>query len=447
MTDKKHFFPLKLKMFCVLLLLTGLAVGVYYLGNNIGYSTVVSQYMTEDASAARVRLYTAKFQSYVAKNDLSSKDLNAIAAWTKETKYVHLLIFKGGEPRAEAGSWGANSLIGSRSEKYYEAVGDSISFTPVKFSDGTFRVSLDEYSYTKYYTLCDVSALILAFAVLIGGLIIYESRMTRRITTLSAAAQKIEKGDLDCVVPVSGRDELSRLAGGMNSMRMSVKERIRSETAARQANGDLIAAISHDIRTPLTTLIGYLELLQNGAYSSDEQLKLYVDVAYEKSMRLKELTDELFSYFLVFDQSDIPVKIEEFDAQILMEQLLGEQIIELKNSGQRVITKELDESCVVMADVMYLKRVVDNVFSNVKKHSDIEKPVMVMVQMESDGRVHICISDSIPPVPNKVESTRIGLKTCEKLMKVMNGEFKTLAEGNKFMSELIVPVKQQKIEG
>ena len=61
--------------------------------------------------------------------------------------------------------------------------------------------------------------------------------------------------------------------------------------------------------------------------------------------------------------------------------------------------------------------------------------------------MHICISDSIPPVPNKVESTRIGLKTCEKLMKVMNGEFKTLAEGNKFMSELIVPVKQQKIEG
>jgi signal transduction histidine kinase len=442
LTEKKRYIPLRIKIVCLILCSTLVAVGVYYVCSSIGYNEIDRTYMSSSASNSRVRVYLAKFQTYVRENNLSSKDLDSIAQWTKEAKYVHLLIFKDNQARAEASYNGASSLTGTKYETYYEAVRGDYSFTPITFSDGIFQVSLDDFSYTRYYTLCNIISLIMAFLVIFVSVISYINRLSGRIIKLSSAAQEIENGNLEYDIPSSGSDEVSRLASGMDSMRISVQERIKSESAARQANTDLIAAISHDIRTPLTTLIGYLELLQGGAYSSDEQRAQYVDIAHEKAMRLKELTDELFRYFLVFSQTEIPVKVEDFDGEILLEQLFGEHIIELRASGWTVIVNPIDAPCTVSTDAMCLKHVLDNVFSNVKKHGDNTKPVIVLARIEGDGKLHMSVTNSVPDVPNKVESTRVGLRTCEKMMQTSGGEFHTSCSGEKFVSELVVPVKK-----
>lgn len=442
MTEKKRYIPLRVKIVCLILCSTLVAVGVYYVCANIGYNEIDRTYMSSSASNSRVRVYLAKFQTYVRENNLSSKDLDSIAQWTKEAKYVHLLIFKDNQARAEASYNGASSLTGTKYETYYEAVRGDYSFTPITFSDGIFQVSLDDFSYTRYYTLCNIISLIVAFLVIFISVLSYINRLSGRIIRLSSAAQEIENGNLEYDIPSSGSDEVSRLASGMDSMRISVQERIKSESAARQANTDLIAAISHDIRTPLTTLIGYLELLQGGAYSSDEQRAQYVDIAHEKAMRLKELTDELFRYFLVFSQTEIPVKIEDLDGEILLEQLFGEHMIELRASGWTVIVNPIDAPCTVSTDAMCLKHVLDNVFSNVKKHGDKAKPVIVLARIEGDSRLHLSVTNSMPDVPNKVESTRVGLRTCEKMMQTCGGEFHTSCSGKKFVSELVVPVKK-----
>lgn len=440
MISKKNF-TLKFKIIPLLICSALLAVGVYYAASTIGYSQIASRYQTQEAQQARIRKAVTEFQIYVKANNLSSRDMEAISAWTVSQDYVSLVLFKDGRPKFQSGSAGASEFSNSQPTDYYREYYDAYSLSPVLFSDGIYQVSVDEYSYVRLYTICEIASLILAFATMLTCVLIYIRRLTTRIKKLSVAAKEIENGNLDYPVPEGGNDEISVLAAGMNTMRVSVKERIQGETTARRANADLVTAMSHDIRTPLTTLIGYLELLQSKAYSSESQREDYVNSAHDKAMRLKELTDELFRYFLVYDESDIPVNIEEFDSAILIEQLLGEPIIELRNSGRRVIVNSTRAGCTILADVMCLKRVFDNVFSNVKKHSDPNKPVIILVQPENDNALHICVTNSIPPTPNLVESTRVGLKTCSKLMRSMGGNFTTVLDGNKFMAEIVVLIK------
>lgn len=444
MTSKKKFYSLKLKTLLLLVLSTAAAVGIYYLMSAAGYRIISQKYLSDQSVTVRTASLAAEFQSYIGQNGISSTDLESIGGWTMEKRYVSVLVFQNGIAKSEAGSWGASSLEGSDYAKLYEDSANSYVFTPVAFADGTFQVALDDYSYTRYYMLADTVSIIIAALVVLGAMLMFTNKVTGRIKRLSESVKEIERGDLDLEIPARGHDEVAGLAASMDNMRVSINDRIRSESAARKANSDLIAAISHDIRTPLTTLIGYLELLQDGTYSSEEQRGQYTDAAHDKAMRLKELTDELFSYFLVYDDSAIPVKIEEFDAEILLDQLLGDYIIELKDSGRRVIVNNLDCDCVIRGDVMFLKRVFDNIFSNVGKHSDADKPVIIMAKREEDGKVHISVTNSVPAVPNRVESTKVGLKTCEKLMGAMGGDFRTVMEGGKFMAEVVVPLKKDK---
>lgn len=442
MTSKKKFCSLKVKIVVLFIVASAAAVGVYYLANYIGYNMVSDRYLSEQAQDARSSAILTEFQTYVKQNNITSTDYDRIGGWTMKNGYISVLVFQNGRAKFEAGSWGADNLEGSEYAKLYEDTATSYKFSPVIFADGIFQVAIEDYSYTKYYTLSETVSVMLGAAVIILAMLFYTGRVTNRIKRLSDSAKEIERGDLDLEVPVRSCDEIGSLATSMDNMRISVSDRIKSESEARKANSDLIAAISHDIRTPLTTLIGYLELLQEGAYTSDEQRVQYTDAAHDRAMRLKELTDQLFSYFLVYDSSQIPVKIEDFDATILLEQLLGEHIIELKDSGCRVIVNPLKTEGTIKGDVMFLKRVFDNMFSNVSKHGDLSKPVIVMAQQEADGRLHISLTNSIPRVPNRVESTKVGLKTCEKLMAAMGGEFRTAVEDDKFLSEVCVPMKK-----
>lgn len=417
-----------------------LSTGVFYLAQTVGYKIVDTHYLSEEATDERVSKIVAEFQGYVKLNNLTSKDLPQIANWTMKNGYVNILVFQNGHPKFEAGSWGADSLINSEYAKLYEDTASSYTFSPVSFTDGIFQVALDDYSYLRYYTLAEVSAVVLAAVFMVIMVLLYISRVTNRVKRLSASAQQIEKGDLDHVITVSGCDEIGRLAVYMDNMRVAVNDRISGEAQARQANVDLIAAISHDIRTPLTTLIGYLELLQDSAYTGDAQREQYTDAAHEKAMRLKELTDELFNYFLVYDSSKLPVNIEEFDGEILLDQMLGEYMAELKDLGHRVIENKFSGSCTVKVDVMFLKRVFDNVFANVRKHGDSSKPVVVMAQLEEDNRLHVTVTNSVPSIPNRVESTKVGLQTCQKLMQGMDGDFRTVLDDGKFVAEVIIPL-------
>lgn len=115
-------------------------------------------------------------------------------------------------------------------------------------------------------------------------------------------------------------------------MRKSFIDRLQSENEARSANSELITAISHDLRTPLTALVGYLDIIEYKKYKTTENLMQYIHNSREKAYQIKSLSYKLFEYFLVFDRKNY-LDLETFNLTEILSQLFEEQIFMLNNKG------------------------------------------------------------------------------------------------------------------
>ena len=212
-----------------------------------------------------------------------------------------------------------------------------------------------------------------------------------------------------------------------------------NEKRAWEANSELITAISHDIRTPMTSLIGYLGLLNENGFSDVESSERFAASAYGKALELKELTDELFKYFLVFGRAELEMERERYDARLLLEQLVGEAAFDLKDAGFEVQQIFFDGEAQIVADPMYLKRVMDNLVSTAKKYADPAAPIIFLAERK-DGRLSVCVSNTVARNVSRVESTKIGLRTCQKIMEAMGGSFSTASDESHYMAEFSLPV-------
>ena len=189
----------------------------------------------------------------------------------------------------------------------------------------------------------------------------------------------------------------------------------------------------------MTSMIGYLELLRDSGALPEREQGLAA-MSYEKAMKLKDMTDDLFKYFLMFGSSRPDMEMEDYDAGILMEQLIGEAEYDLRDAGFDVRRIDIRGQYTVQADPMYLKRVMDNLVSNARKYADKSRPVMFICEV-SGGRLSFCMSNNIAVLTNPVESTKIGLRTCEKIMEHMHGSFTTRRDESHFAAEFSMPIK------
>ena len=122
---------------------------------------------------------------------------------------------------------------------------------------------------------------------------------------------------------------------------------------------------------------------------------------------------------------------EKYDARLLVEQLVGEAAFDLKDAGFEVEQQDFTGECSVVADPMYLKRVMDNLVSNAKKYADKTVPIVFRSEL-SDGELSVRVSNAIARGVSRVESTKIGLRTCEKIMQAMGGSFETKIEDERY---------------
>lgn len=424
-----------------------LALLVFFLGMVVGEYSLQRFYLSEEAAARREQRYIYDLNDYIQANGLRSTDAEELSNWAKRRKYVYLVIYKGDQPVLATDGVDTDWLAANAASNFVPPEGGKAHLMPdqdgcfaLAFADGVFRVSLTEYSETPLYNFVTMSSLTMACVVLLGINLHYNQTLTRSIIRLSREVQWVEKGSRDAVIQSDRQDELGELARAVERMRRSIIQRMQGEQEAWKANSSLITAISHDIRTPLTALIGYLDLLEGKQYQSEEQMERYLHASRDRALQLKELTEELFRYFLVFGQVEMKPKMEEYNAIILLEQLLGENVVRMKTLGYEVQSFPLMDECTIRIDVQYLKRAFDNLFSNVMKHGDRNRPVVVMARLE--GKVlQVDIANDIPVRPNSAESTRIGLQTVKKIVEQMGGEFETRRDNKRFLAEISFPVK------
>lgn len=416
-----------------LALLVGIAC--YFGTDALATAAIDRWYMSDDAVAARNLAHERSLQAYICERGVSSRDTLAIEQWSREEKNANVIVYQAEGDPYEAGTWGTSELLDDTTQS--DIVDMGYSFYPMQFADGEYRVAVSDYSEAWLYSYAQFGALALAFVVYSSIALGFTRRLTRRVTRLSEAVSAA--GALNREIPIIGHDELASLACSVNIMRDTILERTRNEQTAWQANSDLITALSHDIRNPLTSLIGYLDLLEMSQAQLPDDLRRYVLASRDKAYQLKDLTGEMFRYFLVFSRGEQETHPEPYDAQILCGQLLGECAAELRSRGFDVNLIPLAAPCTVTTDAQMLKRVTDNLLSNIEKYADPATRLTILAAFE-DGHLHVCFANRARAELARVESNHIGLRTCEAILKLLGGQFFTCREGENFSAEFVLPV-------
>ena len=199
------------------------------------------------------------------------------------------------------------------------------------------------------------------------------------ITRLSSAIQNMSEGDLNTVVEVIGDDEFSAMAANLNKMVADIRQLMDKEREAERTKNELITNVAHDLRTPLTSIIGYLELLSGPASLTSEMKKKYLDITYTKAKRLEKLIEDLFG-FTKLNYGKVSMKVSKVDIVKLLSQLLEEFY---PNFMDKNLAYELQSDVpakTISADGNLLARLFDNLINNAIKYGAEGKKILVKIQ-------------------------------------------------------------------
>ena len=335
---------------------------------------------------------------------------------------------------------GITVRVPTRDELIVEAVAGGSH--PIVTTDGVLIASMVDYTEYLYYDIFNIVSVMLGFIGFLLVMWVYFFELTKRITQLGKEVTAVADGDMTRAITAEGEDEITRLCTDVEYMRSSMLENIEKERAALEANRELITAMSHDIRTPLTVLLGYIDIMKLNAPEGDMQQ--YIEASERTALRLKKMSDDMFSYFLVYG-GGIEVSVQECDARTLVDQMLSGHVFLLREQGYTIDfnfegeDNEFLSDTIVVTDPPQLMRIVENIFSNVMKYADKEKPVSIFVGAEVD-EMTIKVTNHVAQKIDGAQKNGIGLRSCMKLANAMDIRFSSDGEDGVFNSVMYVPI-------
>lgn len=376
----------------------------------------------------------SELQEYVDYEQVTQENLRLLDVWCSRNGKLFLCVYRQGvliyQSDAPQGGSDDADITWEDPQREYE----------LTLSDGT-AVSAFLYYYAGevyYYALILISVLV-AMAAFSVCFIRLAHRKVAYIREMRDELDILAGGDLSYRMTVKGKDELSQLAEGIDEMRRSIVTHQEAEQRIRSANSELITAMSHDLRTPLTSLIGYLELLDRDKCADEKQRRTFVGNSLDKAVQIKEMADKLFAYALTASPGEEREEPERLEAAVLLPQMLEEYGTALETRGFRVTTELQPLSGDVMVNTELLRRVFDNLYGNLVKYADPDTPVAVSCGRDGDG-LRLRMTNGVRADRNGTRGTRIGLKTCERILRRHGGSFSSREEDGSFTVELTLPV-------
>ncbi len=300
----------------------------------------------------------------------------------------------------------------------------------IDFSDvsGFIIVNSNDIEFTAvvYYIVSGVIAVFVFFCLSIY--LVFDE--LSYIKTIEKGVEKIAEGDILHKIPVVGKNELARLAKSINFMGSSMHERIIREREDEISQRLLITNLSHDLRTPLTSINGYLDLTKSKLNKNDEIFQ-YIDTAKENSLRLEKLINDLFLYSKLIS-GDIPVNFQKMDVNLVLRQIIEIRVEELT-------TNFTNKNCMTNIDVEKFYRIMDNLLSNAVKYSAPDNITSISTQL-IDKNIFIRVTNNtysdlkdiaqilkkrmyVSPTNNDKNASGLGLSIVSELVKALNGKF------------------------
>ena len=290
--------------------------------------------------------------------------------------------------------------------------------------------------------------LLIAGILFISTYIIYNK--VTHFHKIQEGLQVAKNGDYDYKIRLEGKGEFRRLSEDINEITSGLKSAVESEVRSEKLKTELITNVSHDIKTPLTSIISYVDLLKREGLDSNNAPK-YLDVLERKSNRLKNLTEDLFEAAKATSGSIEP-KFERVHINSLIEQLLGELDEKIHESNLIFKVSATNEKVYAMADGRLLSRVMENLLSNIFKYtlkgsrvyieiSEDENNVSISFKNISAGELNIPVNELMERFKRGDESrssegSGLGLAIAKSLMEVQEGLLELSIDGDLFKAEI-----------
>ena len=239
------------------------------------------------------------------------------------------------------------------------------------------------------------ATIILVFTALSVGLWIYRS-IAVPLVKLRKATQNIKEGNLDFVLEVEGKDEFSQLCQDFEEMRKRLKESTEEKILMDKENKELISNISHDLKTPITAVKGYVEGIMDGVADTPEKMNRYVRTIYNKTNEMDHLINEL-TFYSKIDTNRIPYTFSKLNVEDYFSDCAEELGLEMETKGiELVYANYVEKDVQVIADGEQIRRVIHNIVSNAIKYMEKPKGIIqlrvkdvgdfIQVEIEDNGK-------------------------------------------------------------
>jgi signal transduction histidine kinase len=208
----------------------------------------------------------------------------------------------------------------------------------------------------------------------------------------------IANGHFDHRISFSVNNDMQKVIDSINSLVDSTVGAINEEKAIEQSKDELITNVSHDIRTPLTSIIGYLGLLKNGAVTSQEDMLKYINIAYDKAEQMKSLANDLFEY-TTLKSTKTKLNVTPINIKGMMEQVAAGFELEAEKKGIAFSVKARPDDLIVNADVEKLVRVYNNLISNALKYAAGASRINLVANLINHEQVELRVENNGEPIP------------------------------------------------
>ncbi|MDO4941737.1 MAG: HAMP domain-containing sensor histidine kinase [Lachnospiraceae bacterium] len=412
-----------------LLVIAAVLSSVYFVViHSLGTLIVDEFYADSDYINDKDEAYIERLQMYVTKGHIKSKDTDLLNQWTQKQKFVAIQVFHDDILTYDSDYPDEKNIWEEGIKKNFY---DWDKYFTVIFQDGECDVSIYGRYFYQFYNYAFLIEILLTVVVFLLVVILGIRRSIHYIQKLANEIEILESGNLEYPITIQGKDELTVLARGLDNMRKSFRSQEEKKEKLIRLNQKLVTEMSHDLRTPLTSIMIYTEILKNEKYKDEAQRKKYFEKISQKAHYMKRLTDNLFEYSLIDSEQEVLLE-KPMKFQTAFYDLMSESCTYLRQNSFQVQTDFNWKDCQVQIYTDYVIRIFDNILSNILKYADPNEEIKIS-SVYQEGYAGFCFQNKKKILIKKENSTQIGIPNIVRMISRMKGICEVKEEDNNFI--------------
>ncbi|WP_300562496.1 HAMP domain-containing sensor histidine kinase [Companilactobacillus sp.] len=320
------------------------------------------------------------------------------------------------------------------------------------------QMDMTNMSFFKVFLLF---ALVIILEIFISLHVVMKTYRQFQVEYVEKELKRIASGDLHEKINLQVNHRLQGVVDSINSLIDNTNEHIAEQRRSEQSKDELITNVSHDIRTPLTSIIGYLGLIESRNYEDLDQILKYTHIAYKKSLEMQTLVNDLFEYANV-EHANSTLSMSKFDMAQMLDQLSADFELEANKRGMEIVVNADPDKIIMSGDTDKLGRVFNNLIMNAFKYGKGATHLWLNAK-QTPEEVVVSVANNGKPIPKesldslfdrfyRVEDSRskatggtgLGLAIAQSMVKMHGGHIDVQSDEDRTAFVIHFPAKNQK---